>query len=624
MMTKWIVPALSLLILTASNDHTAASPETKLEPITGHPRILLDAGVRNRIQEKVQSDSLFAVWHHSIIRHAARYLTGSTLTMERNGRRMLSSAHDFTKRILVLSYAWQFTAEPAYLKKAVQDMETICSLSDWNPTHFLDAAEFTFGMSIGLDWLFEGLPAEQKMKFSSAILEKGLRPSLDSRYNGWVDRSNNWNQVCHAAMVSGALAVFEDDPQLAGLMVRRANMSNPTALASYDPDGAYPEGYGYWAFGTHFQTIMYAAMETALGEYVQPDLSTGFWRTPEYMLHMTGPSGRIFNYSDTEDRSRLNPCMFWLAGKRNEPELLRTERTYLKPHSNVSGYDMVFLMLWAEPEQFRAIPDPVRTCWLGRGMNPVMMMRSGWNKNDWYVGIKGGSPAVNHGHMDVGSFVLDANGERWAVDLGNEDYHQLEVNKLNIWSYKQQSDRWRVTRYQTRSHNIFSVDGREQYVSGAASIVHGTCTPESQSASADLTSLYAPHIKSAVRTYSLKRESFDVTDQLEIGKETSVIVWRMMTDSEVVVAEKGLIHLKKNGKSLWMSLGSNRSFTINTTNLIPSYEFELPNMNIQVVEVRIQAPANRTVYIQANFASNPDSAGIIHLNEIKSNPTQHK
>lgn len=33
----------------------------------------------------------------------------------------------------------------------------------------------------------------------------------------------------------------------------------------YNPDGNYPEGYGYWGYGTAFECIMLAAMESCTG-----------------------------------------------------------------------------------------------------------------------------------------------------------------------------------------------------------------------------------------------------------------------------------------------------------------------------------------------------------------------
>ena len=41
--------------------------------------------------------------------------------------------------------------------------------------------------------------------------------------------------------------------------------------------------------------------------------------------------------------------------------------------------------------------------------------------------MKMGSPSVNHGHMDVGSFLLEADGVLWGMDMGGEEYNRLET-----------------------------------------------------------------------------------------------------------------------------------------------------------------------------------------------------
>ena len=65
--------------------------------------------------------------------------------------------------------------------------------------------------------------------------------------------------------------------------------------------------------------------------------------------------------------------------------------------------------------------------WSSEGETPVTVHRSSWADPDaTFVGLKGGSPSANHGQMDTGSFVLDAGGVRWAVDLGAEGYHGIE------------------------------------------------------------------------------------------------------------------------------------------------------------------------------------------------------
>lgn len=58
---------------------------------------------------------------------------------------------------------------------------------NWNPEHFLDVAEMTMALSIGYDWLYEVLSPKNRAKIRKAILDKGLKPSMDKRYNGfWI------------------------------------------------------------------------------------------------------------------------------------------------------------------------------------------------------------------------------------------------------------------------------------------------------------------------------------------------------------------------------------------------------------------------------------------------------
>ena len=54
----------------------------------------------------------------------------------------------------------------------------------------------------------------------------------------------------------------------------------------------------------------------------------------------------------------------------------------------------------------------------------VATFRSRWNDPAAVcVGIEARSHAMNHEHLDIGSFVLDALGERWATDLGADNYN---------------------------------------------------------------------------------------------------------------------------------------------------------------------------------------------------------
>jgi len=570
--------------------------------ITGHPRLLMTDRITEHIKLKINSDSNFLSFHNRILKHAERYLVDDPIRTEKTGKRLLSSASEFNKRIITLSYAFRLTLDKKYLFRAVDYMNQICSLDNWNPEHFLDAAEITLGLSIGYDWLYHHLNEETRQLYRSSIREKGLLPSFQNDYNHWLEKSNNWNQVCNAGMIAGALAVYEDERALAVQIILRSLESNHKALEKYGADGDYPEGYGYWSYGTHFQVILFSILETAFAEPFSTEVPAGFMKTPEYLMNMIGTSGKVFNYSDADEKPKVNPAMFWFAEKKENPGLVRIERDLLKDRGNATARDLVFLMIWAEPSHFKSQEMPVKKYWFGNGENPVGMMRTGWGQNDLYVGIKGGSPSVNHGHMDAGSFVLDMLGERWVMDPGTEDYHTLESVGLNIWSYKKDSDRWRLTRYTNQAHSTITVNEMLQNVKGRAMVEKLTLKNGDTAFMTDLSSLYEPQMAGVSRVFSLSDEKLNIRDEIKNGPNQSLVRWTIITDAEVAVNENSGIELKKNGKRISLMIESGQKFQTMIRDLKPQNQFENQNQGIRALDIQITLPANSESFINASFS----------------------
>jgi hypothetical protein len=86
----------------------------------------------------------------------------------------------------------------------------------------------------------------------------------------------------------------------------------------------------------------------------------------------------------------------------------------------------------------------------------VVMLRGDWHDpNTTYLGIKAGAnDACEHGHYDLGSFVLDAAGARWAIDLGPDDY--------DLRGYFTAEMRARYYRTSTIGHNTIVINGQCQ------------------------------------------------------------------------------------------------------------------------------------------------------------------
>jgi hypothetical protein len=89
-------------------------------------------------------------------------------------------------------------------------------------------------------------------------------------------------------------------------------------------------------------------------------------------------------------------------------------------------------MLWGIGVPIHEITAPKETMWVSQGKNPVALMRTSWtDPSAIYLAAKGGSVSVNHAHMDIGSFIMEADGEKWAMDFGMQQYESLESKGFN-------------------------------------------------------------------------------------------------------------------------------------------------------------------------------------------------
>ena len=80
----------------------------------------------------------------------------------------------------------------------------------------------------------------------------------------------------------------------------------------------------------------------------------------------------------------------------------------------------------------------------------VAVLRSEWeNPQALFVGFKAGDNKANHSHLDLGSFVLDAPGARWAMDLGADNY--------NLPGYFG-GQRWNYYRLRAEGHNTLVIN----------------------------------------------------------------------------------------------------------------------------------------------------------------------
>lgn len=614
-LTRVCNPAMLLALglfwgaFTSANDSFGYPPEVSLEEVQERleavepvrPRLLATPDDWDRLRAAVADTPLLQEAAEGIVAQAIQMEEVPPITRTLQGRRLLGESRRALKRLTTLAMAYQLTGEARHGERARQEMLAVADFSDWNPSHFLDVAEMTLAMAIGYDWVYDQLDEPTRQVIRQAIVEKGVALPFETRHRGWVRARNNWGQVCHAGMTAGALAVMEHHPELAARTVHSAVQNVTAAMAVYEPRGSYPEGPGYWSYGTHFNVVLIDVLESVLGTDFGLSRAPGFDQTGAYPSLATGPSGLFFNYADGGSGRRVAPALFWFARRYERPDWLLGEESRLRDalarrsvRDVASGTDRLLplTLLWfTERESEPEIRMPLH--WHSRDSIPVTVHRSSWtDPNATYVGLKAGSPAGPHGHMDIGSFVLDSDGVRWAVDLGAEGYHRIESRGLNFWSRSQDSDRWRVFRQNNLSHNTLVIDGQLQLAAGHAPIDRFSDDPEFPHSVTEMSEVYAGQLESARRGVALlpSREVL-FQDELSGLEPGSRVRWGMVTRSELGQTGSREIELRDGSARLQLQILAPSDVVWKTVDTAtPREEWDSPNTGTVMVAFEALAP----------------------------------
>jgi hypothetical protein len=589
---------LELLTLLAATTMTAsATPSDALEPnvrerlarLPGHPRLILTPQTAAGWRQAVAADPPVQAAADRLLLYAKELLDRPPVERARVGRRLLGVSREALQRVGWLACAFRLTGDRRFAERAERELLAVAAFSDWNPSHFLDVAEMTAAVGLGYDWLHGELSPATRATLRAAILDKGIAPSLaEGGGNWWIRGNNNWNQVCHGGLVLGALAIAEDEPETAVRIVTRAVQCLPYAMKEYAPDGTYPEGPGYWDYGTSYNVVLLAALESALGTDFGLARQPGFLASAAYYVQMRGPTGQWFNYADCgAGRGGITPALYWFVRQTNDPTLLWHETPALAAWGQAPKPDenrfLPMLLLWAAGRP--APKPPAALDWCGRGPSSVAVHRTSWtNREALFVGIKGGTAAANHGHMDAGSFVLDAGGVRWALDLGMQDYHSLESKGVQLWSRGQDAERWRVFRLNNLSHSTLVVDGQLQREKGFAPIVEHRGPPDSYTV-VDLTEVYQGQLASARRRIALlPGDAVQLEDTLQALPDRACrLRWAMVTTAEVKLDGSTVAVLTQGGRRLAASAEGWGDARWEVYPMDPPAAYDAPNPGVRLL-----------------------------------------
>jgi hypothetical protein len=430
-----------------------------------------------------------------------------------NAGDMLEQARLALSQLSTLALVYRLHPDPALLERAREEMLALAALPDWNPSHFLDTAEMTTALALGYDWLYAELRPDERARIRRGIVELGLKPSLAEYHTGkgWSRADHNWNLVCNAGMIVGALAVAEDEPKLSSEILACAEISVRKPMAHFAPDGGWPEGPMYWAYGTRYATYLITALQSALGSDGGLSKAPGFDQTGYFGLYSDGPCHQTFNFGDAEPGLSNAAQLMWMARRFNQPWLAWEER---QRDSRPSAFEL----LWYDPRPTPSTPLPLDR-WF-RGTDTVFF-RSAWRDPlALFVGFKGGDNGANHSHLDLGTFVLQAEGQSWAIDLGPDRYQ--------LPDYFRKPQRFQYYRTSTRGHNTITFADANQATTARARVTAYRSAPQRASAVVDLSQAYGRPVRRGLAM--VDRDTVVLQDEFEGGDYASGFLTRALVE----------------------------------------------------------------------------------------------
>ncbi len=517
-----------------------AIPVPSAEDLAGrikrqHPRLLIDAVGFESLRKRIAADAVLKQWDGQLLHDAKKCLNAKLPEhILPDGLRLLDTSRRMVHDSYTLAMAYRLHGDQRYIDRLWLELQTVAGFPDFNPRHFLDTAEMTHALAIAYDWLYDQWSDSQRATIRKAIIELGLKPGMrvyESR-SGWHRSEHNWNQVCNGGLTVGALAIGDEEPELCGKVLHHALTSVQLAMQSYAPDGGWGEGPGYWGYATSYNVAMLAFLESATGSDFGLSKCPGFDQTALFPLYMTGGENRWFNFADSSEHAGNADCLLWLGRRFKLPAATWLGASTKRPTAAA--------MIWYQSpgSDPAAAGLPLDKYW--RNVE-VVTLRSRWNDPQAvFVGIEARSHTFNHQHLDIGSFVLDALGQRWAVDLGADDY-----NLPGYFGPK----RYDYYRLRAEGHNTLVIDpaaGPDQDPQATCGIRRFASKPEWAFAVADLTDAYRKRAKKVERGMALvDRRYVIVQDEIEAA---NVDLWWFMHTPAA-------IGLEGDGRKATLTLG---------------------------------------------------------------------
>ncbi|WP_395738213.1 heparinase II/III family protein [Prosthecobacter sp.] len=469
------------------------------------------------------------------------------------------------------------------------------SFRDWHPDLMDNVTDMVVAVALGYDWFRAGLNNEQAATIRTCLAEKGIGALIAHLEGEEIPESakgvsggqtgtkkgpppkapvkgqakpdvgklppDSKQMAAASALLLSAICLVDDDPATAKKAADAAAKVFGKGIVRFAPAGVWPEGLQAGETVMDYVAMVSSSLKAASGKDLNISLLEGIPQFNTARMHMMGPSGQTFNFGDAKSATSVRPWVAtWLCGVAGNPGIRAVAAggkmpvtaayfgqvghfIYYNPHA--AGDGTADTMDYAQPGGF------------------VATSRSGWGKDDYFIAVKGGENEDTTAQLDIGSFVMEAGGQRWGIELGTEGDR---VPGAEIKPGADRTKRFQLYLENTKGQNTLVIDGNDQEQDAKAAVLLGSSTPERGSAVVDMTKAYSKPAKDVHRGVMVVRgeKPYVVMQDDLFMKNTGTIVWSMHTKAEVVADGKAA-KLTQGGKTLVATIVAPASATFKLT-----------------------------------------------------------
>ncbi len=483
---------------------------------------------------------------------------------------ILETAREILDRVVTLSFMWRVSGDEKYAERSKAEILNACAFEDWHPSHFLDTAELSFAVSLGVNWLYDYLDSDTVKDIAASVKEKAFDVSEGKilSQNWWKWSKTNWNSVCYSGLAVASMVFYEYYPEVSADFLSEAYKKSAYNFETFTPDGVYVEGSGYWEYCTSYLTYFMSTSENFFGtDYGLSDID-GFYKLGMFPLYVTGAVS-VFNYGDNKKVSVGAPSLYWFSEKLNEPALAQYQAQATVESELENGKGSLELSrecavgcLWYDAKLLNGLDTdkfPLSVYLKSDKNQELVAFRSAFfDKNATFAAIKAGYNYTNHGDLDIGTFVFDSMGERWAEELGPADYGDSGYFVGIIGG-----GRWKVYAKRAEGQNtlVFNPNAAfgDQYPFAKASFTDYKEDKENGgTAVLDMSEAYRfAGVKSAKRTFELynNRTCLRITDEFKC-RIPSEVFWFMHTKADIEIIDSNTAILTIGDKQMKATLSA--------------------------------------------------------------------